>query len=101
MFSDGNILPSHEQIQQTLEHFQNQHVMSSVDYFHKRKFCRCHVYTYPCKREVYSNITNNFPGGLYETVHTVSLYDERPFEHEFFFRISQAFPLMGSINCTE
>jgi len=36
----------------------------------------------------YDNITNNFPGGLFKYVVEISLYDERPFEHEFFLRIS-------------
>jgi hypothetical protein len=50
----------------------------------------------------YENITNNFPGGLYPYVREVSLYDERPFEHGFFIRISESFPFMRKltlVNC--
>ncbi len=39
-------------------------------------------------------ITNNFPGGIFRKVSRVTLQDERPFEYEFFFRISQSFPFM-------
>ena len=45
----------------------------------------------------YDNITNNFPGGLFKYVREVSLYDERPFEHEFFLRIAQSFPFMKKL----
>ncbi|CAF4320104.1 unnamed protein product, partial [Rotaria sordida] len=41
--------------------------------------------------------TNNFPGGLYPYVRVVTLYDEQPFEHEFFIRISQSFPFMEKL----
>ncbi|CAF2589572.1 unnamed protein product [Rotaria sp. Silwood2] len=42
----------------------------------------------------YSDVTNQFPGGLYEYVRQVSLFDEKPFEHEFFLRIQKSFPLL-------
>jgi hypothetical protein len=42
----------------------------------------------------YSAITNKFSGGLYENVRQVSLFDEKPFEHEFFLRIQKSFPLL-------
>jgi hypothetical protein len=42
----------------------------------------------------YDNISNNFPGGLFQCVRTISLFDERPFEHEFFVKLSQAFPFL-------
>ena len=45
----------------------------------------------------YDNISNNFPGGLFKYVHTISLYDEHPFEHEFFLQIAQSFPLMKEL----
>ncbi|CAF1140408.1 unnamed protein product [Adineta steineri] len=39
----------------------------------------------------YDNITNHFPNGIYPYVRMISLYDERPFEHEFFIRIQKSF----------
>jgi len=47
--------------------------------------------------EFYKDITNNFPGGLFKYVTEVSLYDESPFEHEFFLRLAQSFPLMTAL----
>jgi hypothetical protein len=57
-------------------------------------FNQCHIYSYPYEWKCYKNITNNFPGGLFKCVYEVSLFDERPFEHEFFLQIAQSFPFM-------
>ncbi|CAF4289146.1 unnamed protein product, partial [Rotaria sordida] len=47
--------------------------------------------------EYYGDITNDFPGGLFEYVRVVSLNDEHPFEHEFFLRIQKSFPFMEQL----
>ncbi|CAF4251841.1 unnamed protein product, partial [Rotaria sordida] len=52
---------------------------------------------YPYKMKYYDNISNNFPGGLFKYVYKVSLYDEYPFEHEFFLRIEKSFPFMKEL----
>jgi hypothetical protein len=43
-------------------------------------------------------LTNSFPGGLFNFVHKVSLFDEHPFEHEFFIRIAQSFLLLRTLS---
>ncbi len=45
----------------------------------------------------YNDITNSFSGGLFKCVEEISLFDERPFEHEFFIKISQAFPFLKKL----
>ena len=45
----------------------------------------------------YTFISNSFPGGLFQYVRVVSLYDESRFESEFFFRIAHSFPLMKKL----
>jgi hypothetical protein len=45
----------------------------------------------------YENITDNFPGEICKCVRRVKLFDERPFEHEFFLRIAQSFPFMEEL----
>ncbi|CAF1050282.1 unnamed protein product [Rotaria sp. Silwood1] len=45
---------------------------------------QCHFYSCPYTLRYYHNITNSFQGGLFKCVCEVSLFDERPFEHEFF-----------------
>ncbi|CAF3469082.1 unnamed protein product, partial [Rotaria socialis] len=41
-----------------------------------------------------NGVTNNFPGGIFQCVRKVSLFDERHFEHEFFLQIQKSIPLM-------
>jgi len=48
----------------------------------------------------YYYITNNFPGGLFKYVQKISLFDEYPFEHEFFIRISESFPIVKNLSLT-
>ncbi|CAF4136474.1 unnamed protein product [Rotaria magnacalcarata] len=85
-------LLSNKDIQQTFKDFQYNQVIFCVDCFPKSLYSQCHIYSYPYKSTYYLKITNNFPGGLFRCVNIVSLFDERPFEHEFFLRIAQSFP---------
>ncbi|CAF0992912.1 unnamed protein product [Rotaria sordida] len=80
----------------SLSHFYNQ-IISCIDYFQKRNYGQCHIYSYPYKLKYYDNITNNFPGGIFKCVREISLFDERPFEHEFFLQIQKSFPLMEKL----
>ncbi|CAF1219115.1 unnamed protein product [Adineta steineri] len=91
---------SREDMQRTFINFPNNNITYYGDYFPKRKRCQCHIYTYPYKMKYYSNITNNFPGGLFESVRVVSLFDEHPFEHEFLRRIVHSFPFMEVLSLT-
>ncbi|CAF3279690.1 unnamed protein product [Rotaria sp. Silwood2] len=90
-------LPSNEDIQHTFKDFQDNHVISCVDYFSGTEQGQCHIYSYPYTLEHYENITNNFPGGLFKCVSVISLFDERPFEHEFFLRIQKSFPFLKKL----
>ncbi|CAF4258033.1 unnamed protein product [Rotaria magnacalcarata] len=66
--------------------------LSSNEDYHKEG--QCHIYSYLSQAKYYEYITNNFPGGLFKYVREVSLYDERPFEHEFLVKIAKSFPFM-------
>jgi hypothetical protein len=87
-------LTTNEDIQETFRDFGDNQVISCVDYFSDAEKGECHIYSYPYQLKFYRKITNNFPGGLFKCVHDVSLFDEHPFEHEFFLQIAQSFPLM-------
>ncbi|CAF3480689.1 unnamed protein product [Rotaria sp. Silwood2] len=91
-------LPSNEDIQDTFTDFHYRKIISCVDYFVERKEGQCHIYSYPYSMVYYHDITNNFPGGLFKCVRQVSLYDEHPFEHDFFLRISQSFPFLDQLS---
>ena len=69
-------------------------VICCVDYFSESENGQYHIYSYPYIWKEYNNITNHFPDGFFKCVCEISLFDERPFEHEFFLRISQSFSLM-------
>ncbi|CAF1527838.1 unnamed protein product [Rotaria magnacalcarata] len=89
-----------EDIHHTVMDFPKNGIVSYGDYFPEAREILYHIYSYPSLMPYYSNITNKFPGGLYEYVRIVSLCDERPFEHEFFLRIDQSFPCMEILHLT-
>ncbi len=92
-------LPSNEDIQNTFRNFPNSNqIISYVDCFSKSNSFRCHIYSYPYPWSFYYNITNNFPGGLFKSVREISLYDERPFEYDFFLRIAESFPFIEKLS---
>jgi hypothetical protein len=93
-------LPTNEDIQNTFRDFDNNQIISCVNYFRDRKKGECHIYSYPFKNRRYVKIANNFPGGIFKCVREVSLFDEHPFEHEFFLRIQKSFPFMNRLSVT-
>ncbi|CAF1432737.1 unnamed protein product [Rotaria sordida] len=90
-------IPSNEDIQHTLNDYKDNQIISCVDYFPNRNSSQGHIYSYPYKLKHYDNITNNFSGGIFKCVREVSSFDERSFEHEFFLRIAESFPLMEKL----
>jgi hypothetical protein len=91
------ILPTKEYIQKTFEHFPGIQVLSYLDYFQYRNQYEYHIYTYPSEMSFYPNVSNQFPSGYYPTVRLISLYDEYPFEHEFFLQLSKSFPCVEKL----
>jgi hypothetical protein len=94
---DQTNYPLNEHIQETFKYFSNNEIITCIDYFQEETYSQCHIYSCPYKWKVYNNITNNFRGRLFTTVTEVSVYDERPFEYEFFLRIAQSFPFMKEL----
>ncbi|CAF1435759.1 unnamed protein product [Rotaria sordida] len=90
-------LPFNENIQNSFKEFKHNQIICCVNYFSETVKGQCRIYSCPYISKEYTNITNNFPGGLFECVRQISLYDEHPFEHEFFLRIAQSFPLMKKL----
>lgn len=93
-FNDGISFVSNEDIENSFSNFQFSQVMCWVDYFFALEFGQCRIYSCPYVWKEYHQITNSFPGGLFPHVEKISLFDDRPFEYEFFLRISQSFPLI-------
>ncbi|CAF2648397.1 unnamed protein product [Rotaria sp. Silwood2] len=97
LLNDQVYLSSNEDCQLSFNGFKNLKIISCVDYFPKCKEDQCHIYSYPYQAKYYESITNNFPDGLFKYVREVSLYDERPFEHEFVVKIAKS-SIYGRIN---
>jgi hypothetical protein len=94
-------LPSREDIQSTFIDETLYQANCSVDYW-PTKGAVCHIYSYPFTGKRLLYITNNFAGGSFNCVRSLSLIDQYPFEHNFFERIAQSFPLLNQlsiINC--
>jgi hypothetical protein len=89
--------PLNEQIQKTFNDYFNNQIITCIDHFQEKGYSQCHTYSYPYKLKAYNNITNNFRDGLFTCVTQVSLYDESPFEHDFFLRIQKSFPFMKAL----
>ena len=91
---------SNEDVQRTFADWQNEKIISSIDYFPKNQTGQCHMYSYPYTLTQYNGISNDFPGGSFNCMREITLFDERPFEHEFFMRIARAFPSVQDISVT-
>ncbi|CAF1534040.1 unnamed protein product [Rotaria sordida] len=95
-----NDLPSNEDIRKSLINVGNNYSFSYINYYPESRMGHCNIYSYSCSNEMkfYYNITNNFQSEIYQFVTEISLFDEYPFEHEFFIRISQSFPFIEKTN---
>ncbi|CAF2145333.1 unnamed protein product [Rotaria magnacalcarata] len=76
-YNNLNYFPSNEDIHRTFINFKDNQVTSCVDYFPTSKYGQCHIYSCPFILTYYENLTNNFPGGLFNTVQQIELFDEQ------------------------
>lgn len=97
LLHDVNHFPSDQSIRDTLKNFPNDKIVLYTDSFSNGQRVKCHLYTCPYRLNYYDEITNSFPGGIFQYVHRISLYDQRPFEHEFFICLQQSFPMVRKI----
>ncbi|CAF1468314.1 unnamed protein product [Adineta steineri] len=87
--------PLNEYIEKTFKSFSNNQITTCID--HWESYSQCHIYSHPYHWKIYHHITNNFPDGLFNSVTQILLFDEHPFEYEFFLRISRSFPFMKQL----
>jgi hypothetical protein len=86
-------LPSSDDIRRTF--IQKGYLVDCYIDYCRNKTGRCHVYSLPYTMNYIHHITNNFPGGLFMSVRRLIVYDTvHSFEHNFFVRLSQSFPLL-------
>jgi hypothetical protein len=84
---------SNNDIEQTFTNIRYGETTCIIDYFGA---CgtTCHVYSLPFTFTRLGNITTHFPFIVFDTVTHLCAYNLIPFNHEFFMRINQAFPLL-------
>lgn len=91
-----------DDIQRTFTDIGYQHISCSIRCFLGNSIL-CHVFTRPFTFDYLQCITNNLSNVIFHNVLYLSVCDNSPFEHEFFIRISQSFPLLKHLtlsNCT-
>ena len=97
-FFDGQLASSLSQkTEQISFRFLDNRIACYGDYFPEAGNIQYHFYTSTFLNKYFSGVSNRFPGGRFDHVCRVSLYDEKPFEHEFFVRIERSFPLMEQL----
>ena len=96
-FSQIVKFPSNEDIQNTFRNYRNDQIITCVDYFPKSEAFHCHIYSYPYTLTQYIYMSNSFHRGLFKCVRKIALFDECPFEHEFFLELAQSFPFIEEL----
>ncbi len=82
-----------DDIQQTFIHRIYGQTACIIDYY-RPWIAICHVYSLPFQFTRLENIRNQFPYVVLHNVTHLSAYDTVPMKHEFFMRISRAFPML-------
>ncbi|CAF1244156.1 unnamed protein product [Adineta steineri] len=82
---------SNDDIQQTFSNIRYGPMIGSIRYFLTNSYL-CHVFTLPFTFDYLQCLTNNLPNVLFDRVYYLSIFDKLSFEHEFFIRLSHAFP---------
>ena len=57
----------------------------------------CHVYSLPYQFNEFLYLNNSFQGGKFDKVRFLSMFDQRPFEHQLFEIISKDFPCLQTL----
>ena len=91
---DEELVPTPDDVERPLVQ-RGYHVNCYIDYDSGFGMGRCHIYTVPFTLDCMHIYSSKFHGGIFMTVRYLHLKDIfHPFEHDFFARISQAFPLL-------
>ncbi len=96
-FNELNQNLSDEEILNSLTDLGNNKIISYIDRLSEFRG-QCHYFSYPYTLSYFDNITNRFPDGLFQSVREVTLHDTNSFEHQFFLRLSQAFPFLERLS---
>ncbi|CAF0889923.1 unnamed protein product [Rotaria sordida] len=95
--ANSSIRISHSDIEQTFTNIKYRQIASLIDYDScKNSICR--VFSLPFKFARLTNITNNIPNIVFNSVTHLKLRDKYPFKYEFFIRLARGFPFLKSLS---
>ena len=94
---DPYIRISNSDIQRTFINMEHRQVTSMVDYFEPRRMI-CRIFSLPFKFHLLQNIGNNIPNIIFNSVTHLKLWDKDEFKHEFFVRLTRAFPFLKKLS---
>ncbi|CAM4778579.1 unnamed protein product [Rotaria magnacalcarata] len=96
---DEEFLPTSDDVERAL--IQRAYNVGSCTDYCPVAMGQCHIYSLPFTMSRLETCTNKFPAGLFISVrHLVVRCSFRPFEHDFFVRVSQACPLLNKLTVT-
>ncbi|CAF4381357.1 unnamed protein product [Rotaria sp. Silwood2] len=95
--TDPAIRISNDDIERTFSNLKHQQVACMVDYFIPLKMV-CRVFSLPFKFDRLEHVTNNIPNIVFKSVTRLNLWDKDPFKHEFFVRLTRAFPFLKKLS---
>ncbi|CAF1617429.1 unnamed protein product, partial [Rotaria sp. Silwood1] len=95
--TDSPIRISNSDIKQTFTNIKHRQIASLIDYDGCGNVI-CRVFSLPFKFDRLTNITNNIPNIVFNSVTHLRLRDKYPFKHEFFVRLARGFPFLKSLS---
>jgi hypothetical protein len=84
-------------IQRTFINMEHRQMACMVDYYEPRIMI-CRIFSLPFKFHRLQNIGNNIPNIVFESVTHLKLWDKDEFKHEFFVRLTRAFPFLQKLS---
>jgi hypothetical protein len=84
---------SNDDVQRTFTDIGYHQTTCVVNYFPNARAV-CHIFSLPFEFDHLERIANRFPTIVFNHVTLLMVLDMVPFEHEFFFRIARAFPVL-------
>ncbi|CAF0855047.1 unnamed protein product [Adineta steineri] len=94
--SETNYFLTANDIKNTFLNWRYSLVNCCIDHF-SDGFGYCHIYSTPFQMTRFRALSNSFRGQDFSSVIELSLFDTRPFEHDFFEWLSQACPLLKDL----
>ncbi len=88
---------SNEDIQKTFTNVGYEQADCILRYSTTAPLTMCHIFSFPYAFDRLEMVSNEFPNVIFNNVTFLWVQDSVPFNHEFFLRIAQSFPMLKSL----